>query len=109
MIDNILRNVPQTEQGTAHMETTGNTCSHVNIVSNALHLGCICEIARANDFPHQIVVVLAATIRFETQLGRNINELSAHLLDLAQRLGLQEMLSRPLCAEVVFAPLLVDI
>lgn len=91
------------------METTGHTGSHVNIVSNAFYLSRICEITGANYFPHQVVVVLTATICFEAQLCRDIDELSPHLLHLAQRLGLEKVLRGPLCAEVVLGPLLVDV
>lgn len=108
VIDHVLGDITQAQKGATHVEFAGNTCPHVDIVSNTLHLGRVDEVARTNGLTHQIVVIFAGGY-FEAQLFCDVHQLRTDFSHFTQRFELKVMLSAPFGAEVMLLPLLKDV
>lgn len=75
MIHNILWNVAEAKQCTTHVQPTGDTSSHVYIIPDTLNFGSVNKIARTDNLPNQIIIILTAAFSFESKLSCDVHEL----------------------------------
>ena len=90
------------------MQVARHARAHVDVLCDRLHLGRVGEVRGADGLAHH-VPVRAARLHPHLELRADVEDLLAHLLDLAHGLGVHEVARAPVAAVAVLLPLLVHV